>query len=144
MNKSIIGAIIIVLVGAVAWYVISGKDEVTPQTSDTATQGKVVYTWKTAAMPEQDGVPRTSVTLVVGDKSYALGEFSGSCSEIDGTSWTLVEGEKTGVICWYAGGGNELAIFEENGKAVVKQGDLDEGSAETPGMRGNFRTVLAL
>ena len=34
--------------------------------------------------------------------------------------------------------------FEENGKLVVKQGVLEEGDAETNGVRGNFTTVLAL
>ena len=58
--------------------------------------------------------------------------------------WSLYESEKTGVICWWAGGGSDIGIFEEGGKLVLKVGSLDEGSAEIPGFRGNFQTIATI
>lgn len=147
MSK-IIGAIIIVLLvaGGAYWYM-----QQSPASSDavveTQSESKVGFTWNITEMDERadnPGVPRTNVALTSGGKTYQVGEFDGSCSEIDGTSWTLVEGEKTGVICWWAGGGSEVGVFEEGGKLVVKVGVLEEGTAEIPGSRGSFQTFVTI
>lgn len=135
------GLIVLLLTMAGAVWLIKTP---APSAENTApTSGKMVFTWNITELGENpdSGAPRTSVTLTSGGKTYPIGEFDGSCAEIDGTSWPLVEGEKTGVICWWAGGGREAGVFEENGKMVVKLGSLDEGNAEIPGFRGDFRTV---
>lgn len=90
------------------------------------------------------GAPQTEVTLAMNGKSFPLGTYQGSCAEINGSSWKPVAGESAGVICWFAGGGIELGVFEDNGKLVVKKGMLDEGDAETAGTRGNFGILLPL
>jgi hypothetical protein len=33
-------------------------------------------------------------------------------------------------------------VFSEQGRYAVKQGQLDEGTEETPGTRGNFSTLF--
>lgn len=111
--------------------------------SAVSPSGKMVFTWNITELGEHpdSGAPRTRVSVSSGGKTYPAGEFDGSCAEVDGTSWALVEGEKTGVICWWAGGGSEAGVFEENGKMVLKVGILEEGSAETPGFRGNFQAI---
>jgi len=133
--------LLLVIVGAV-WLIMTPA----PQSNEVASE-KVGFTWKITELGEQStvpGVPRTGVTLASGGKTYDVGTFDGSCAEINGTSWSLYEGEKTGVICWWAGGGSEAGVFEEGGKLVLKVGSLDEGSAETPGFRGDFRTITTL
>ena len=40
-----------------------------------------------------------------------------------------------------AGGGTEAGVFEENGKMLIKIGSIEEGDGETPGSRGNFKTL---
>ncbi len=114
-----------------------------PEGAAANPNGKMVFTWNITELGENpdSGAPRTGVSVSSGGKTYPVGEFDGSCAEIDGTSWVLVEGEKTGVICWWAGGGSEAGVFEEDGKMVLKVGILEEGSAETPGFRGNFQTI---
>jgi len=143
MNIKIwVGLIVLLLtmVGAV-WLIKTPA----PSPENTGpTSGKMVFAWNIKELgenPAAPDVPRTSVSITSGGKTYAVGEFEGSCAEIDGTSWALVEGEKTGVICWWAGGGSEAGVFEENGKMVLKVGILEEGSAEIPGFRGNFQTI---
>ncbi len=86
--------------------------------------------------------PRTSVALKVSDKTYDLGIYNGSCFEIEAVTWEFLPNEKAAVICWWAGGGNEIGVFQESQNLVVKIGQLDEGSAETPSFRGNFKEVL--
>lgn len=143
MNMKIWAGLIVLLLtlaGAV-WLI---KTPAPPAEGVAKPSGKMVFTWNITELgenPAAPGTPRTAVSVTSGGKTYPVGEFNGSCAEIDGTSWVLVEGEKTGVICWWAGGGSEAGVFEENGKMVVKVGILEEGSAETPGFRGNFQTV---
>lgn len=90
------------------------------------------------------GIPHTEVTVAMNDKKYNAGTYEGNCTDIKNSSWQLVAGEEAGAICWWAGGGVELGIFEEAGHLVIKKGLLDEGGAETPGIRGNFETLLEL
>ena len=141
-NKILVGvAILIFIVGAVIHY---SWRQGAASSVNSAGQ-KVVFKWDFKGLGEDStGMPSTEVTLTMGDKKYPLGKYSGSCAEIDGTSWALIEGEKAGVVCWFAGGGEELGIFEEGGKFVVKKGQLDEGTAEMPGLRGNFKTLVTL
>lgn len=150
MNTKILLGVVIVIVigvGVVFWLRQPTSDEgAKVQTPDTA--GKIVFTWHLADLgygPEDMSRPNTGISLSVGDKTYPIGTFSGSCSEIGAqNSWSLYEGEKTGVVCMWGGGGFEFGVFEENGRFVVKRGDLDEGSAEVSSVRGNFQTILTL
>lgn len=118
-----------------------------PTATTTSNAQQESFTWRFTDTAAPDATePSTGVTLVLGTtgKSYDLGKYVGSCSAIDGSSWKLVEGELSGVICWWAGGGTELGVFRDGSNFVVKTGLLDEGTAETPGMRGSFKTLLTL
>ncbi len=100
-------------------------------------------------MSEITGAQITKVTLTIGDRTYDAGVYSGSCAEIgaeggvDGTG--LLEGEVSGVQCWFAGGGDEVGIFEEGGTLVIKHGALGEPQGDGSGaFRGNFTAILSL
>jgi hypothetical protein len=93
------------------------------------------------ATSSNEVMPRTTVSIAFGKEVRAIGTFDGSCSEMD---TDLLPNEESKVVCWFAGGGNEIGVFGESGVRVVKVGDLDEGSAEVDGFRGNFKTVLDL
>jgi hypothetical protein len=100
------------------------------------------YHWDFSSATSSDqAMPRTKVSIVFGQEVRTIGTYSGSCSEMD---TDLLPDEESKVVCWFAGGGNEIGVFNENGVKVVKVGDLDEGSAEEAGFRGNFKTVLDL
>lgn len=161
-KKLIIGLIILIVIAAVAFSLY--KNDAAAPTSDQAdsqlqsqpqTEGnpttqtasqEFIWTFADAGTGEENFAPMTKVTLSTADKkqTFDLGTHVGSCSEIKGSSWTLLENETTGAICWWAGGGTELGVFMENGRLVVKSGELDEGSAETAGFRGNFKTLLTV
>lgn len=103
----------------------------------------------------ETGAYKTSVALFVDGERRELGVYTGSCSVLGGEESlrSLVEGEVTGVICWFAGGGDELGVFYENNAYVVKKGVIEEGplvrdpdalTAEEPGLRGRFETLFTI
>ncbi len=146
----ILGIVLVVVLIGGAYYV--GKKEAvapttetpTETTQDTTSEKMIAPKWTFIDKGEdaQTGAPMTQVSVTFAGTTRDLGVHQGSCSTIEGSSWTLVDGELSGAICWFAGGGVEFGIFKEGNNYVVKQGDLDEGSAEDPGLRGNFRTLV--
>ena len=141
MNKSMWGALGIIFIGVIAWYFLSAPTAAQPNGSGNSE----AYSWEITEIGESEtGAPRTAVFLIAGGEKRSVGEFDGSCSEIKNSSWSLLESEVAGVICWWAGGGSEIGIFNEGGRHVVKVGALDEGSAETAGFRGDFKTIFSL
>jgi len=138
MNTKLVLAIVGIIIVAGGAYFLFVQQAQAPQMAQT-------YDWEFKDLGEDStGMPTTEVTLTSNGTIYRLGTYSGSCAVIEGSSWSLQTGEKSGVICWWAGGGEELGVFEENGALVVKKGQLDEGNAETPGFRGNFQTLVEL
>lgn len=102
------------------------------------------YTWEFLQEGEDESLsaPLTRVTLVSGGERYDAGLYLGTCAPVENLPSGLLAGEKTGVLCWFAGGGSEIGLFEEAGRTVVKVGSVDEGSAEISGFRGDFRTLF--
>jgi len=140
----------ILLIGLFVWSVIGllpGTGEaptLVPQETATTTQPVSQWQWgfEDAGEDAESGAPKTRVTLRNGETSYVIGSFLGSCVDMRASSWKIAEdeGELAGAVCWWAGGGNEIGVFSEEGKAVVKIGELDEGDAENSSFRGNFVT----
>lgn len=113
------------------------------------TSTKIGIAWKFDVLAEDaTGMPRTRVTLLVSGEPYEIGTYNGTCSEVGATGGIdgkgLIEGEVAAAQCYFAGGGEEIGVFEENGKIVVKEGVIDEGSAETAGVRGGFKLKLSI
>lgn len=105
------------------------------------------FSWQfVEAGTADDGfVPLTAITLQTSSGgSYALGTYEGTCADMVTSSWELSENEIAGAICWFAGGGKEIGVFQKNDELVVMVGDIEEGTAETEGFRGNFSEVLTL
>jgi hypothetical protein len=100
-------------------------------------------TWAKADAGERDGVPQTALSVSISGRSYEVGTFPGSCSEvgtgggIDGTG--LLAGELSAVQCWFAGGGTEAGVFaHEDGGFQILVGELSEGEEGSGMFRGNF------
>ena len=101
-------------------------------TSPVAPTTPPVFSWS---------VIEGDVVLTADGKKYPLGHYDGNCTTMASSSWKLLNGELTGVICYFAGGGQELGIFKEDGLYLVKVGELSEPTEESPGVRGNFRVL---
>ena len=115
------------------------------ETSQTGGVGdtKTSIAWRFTSAGEVDAMPYTNVAVVVNGKTYEMGKFLGSCSEvgasggIDGEG--LLAGELSAAQCYFAGGGNEIGVFaHEDGGFQIMVGELSEGDAETPPFRGDF------
>jgi hypothetical protein len=130
--------VLVVLVVLVGLVLFMGRDD------QVALPG---FSWQfTEAGTTDDGfVPLTAVTLQTSSgESYDLGTYEGTCADMVTSSWELLENEIAGAICWFAGGGREIGMFQRDGELVVVVGDIEEGTAETEGFRENFSKVLTL
>ena len=118
-------------------------------TASTATDGKKPahqFDWTFTAQPDNatTGVPSTKVSFSIdGGATRDVGTFDGNCFTILGSAWEFQQNEASGAICYFAGGGTEIGVFNQtDGSLSVQKGDVDEGSAETPGTRGNFTELF--
>lgn len=101
------------------------------------------FAWRFQTEESGDGLPpRTTVALITGDEVHNLGGYPGSCSEI--AAENLLENEVSGVLCWWAGGGDEIGVFKTGETYAVRHGIQEESTAEGDGLRGNFKTIVEL
>lgn len=123
---------VVVLAGAYIAYMRS-------QSSLNTEPVRQEFTWEfVEAGQRPSGAPSTRVTLKIAGVPVDLGTYVGSCFAIPGSAWELLPNEVTGAICYWAGAGKEIGVFEEGGTLVLKEGDIEEATAETEGIRGNF------
>lgn len=134
---------------------VETKQEQPVVVTDVQPQQPLPYpamTWLfTEAMPDESlSMPRTTVALRVGcplgargceESVIQAGTFPGLCTVIEQPE---SQNELTGVLCWFAGGGDEIGVFEEGQRLVLKKGELGEPTAETPPFRGNFVDIAVI
>lgn len=150
MNKIWLGiAVLALVIIAAVWLIMAPAPS--PSSTNTTQSGKIVPVWKFTDKGEDPSThaQMTMVTLTLGETTYDAGTYSGTCAEIgadggvDGKG--LVEGEVSGVQCWFAGGGDEIGLFEQNGTLTLKKGQLEEPQGEgISGFRGNFTTIVSI
>jgi hypothetical protein len=92
--------------------------------------------WKITDMTEAMATttPQNEVALVVAGVAVPIGTYAGSCNLIDGDIAELLPGEVSGVICTKSGDGQEIGVFSEGGRLVLKQGVVhkdDSGVSRT-------------
>lgn len=144
MSKITWGIILLLVIGLGVYFYMNKEAAPDATGGESAQAPTASWAFTPAGEDPESAAPLTTVSAVINGKTHALGTYMGSCAEIAGSSWQLLENEVSGVICWWAGGGTEIGVFAENGAYVVKKGQLDEGNAEIPGFRGNFETVVSL
>ena len=157
MNKNITIGILVVVVAVGAYFMYTGKSvpalnintEQEAVSGDAATTSdtrkhSVTWTFTSAGEDQATGAEKTKVTVTWDGVAHDAGTYLGSCAEIDGTNDTLQENQVSGALCWFAGAGDEVGVFNENGVYVVKHGEQQEPSAEAQGFRGNFKTLITL
>lgn len=129
----------VIIIGTAAWWYTGG--EVMSVVQKPAPDISRLY-WGFEEAGEKDSVSQTKVSLKAGPVLYDLGTYPGTCFDMKGSSWKMDANEIAGAICWFAGGGHELGVFDENGRVTIKEGILDEGDEETGGYRGDFETII--
>ena len=131
---------ILVLIGL--WQVFGGQKNQNQSVLLNLTAADLNWSFTSAGTDKNTQAPLTRVVLTVKDQKYSVGTYTGSCAEVDGPKQS--SNEISAVICWFAGGGAEIGVFNENNQWLVKSGEVDEGSAETSGFRGNFKVIKVL
>ena len=153
-NKNVLIAVLVIaLIGVAAalGFMLMRNSAPVPAAETTTTTDTVsgtvseparTYAW--SFTPAGTGVAsedRTKVTLTTGGKTYDAGTYSGSCSVISKADLED-SNERTAVLCYFAGTGDEIGVFDENGKIVLRAGEVMEPSGEGPAFRGNFKTLV--
>lgn len=89
--------------------------------------------------PRTDG-QLTKVKLGIKGKTYDLGTYVGNCSAMAVN--LLSENEIAGVVCWW-GGGEEIGVFKEEDKLLVKKRGLNESPEYPPSIK-DFKQILEI
>ena len=141
MRAAVIIVTTIVILGGLAYF-LQKSGLVMRATPRLATS---TYVWNVnSAGEDSQGTPHSQIELIVPGNQYNTGTYAGICQIIDGVAWKFIRNEVSGVLCWWAGGGDEIGVFEEGNRTVIRHGLLDEGDAENPGTRGNFVELFTL
>lgn len=87
--------------------------------------------------PDTQGTT-TRVFLTIAGVDVLVGGYRGTCQLVGGTTTPLLQDEVSGVVCVRDASGKEIGIFNEGGKLVLKEGDIEFNADGTVISRGNF------
>ena len=89
-------------------------------------------------------MPHQILSLVAAGRTYEIGEYMG-CSGISDEG-PLEAGEIVRTTCWFAGAGDHVSVFKEQGKYVVKTRWIQEsgGPDVQADPQGEFGIVFTL
>lgn len=120
-----------------------------PQAAVVEEQQQPVFTWRFVEEGEGSyGDPKVRVFVSKDGIETEVGVYQGFCSELkggpqfEGDPYALVEGQLAGVLCWWAGAGDEIGVFKEGNSYVIKTGVQGEGDGEHPHIRSGYTTTL--
>lgn len=138
--------VVIVLMFAVFLFTRDSSNNTDSNIADESTLESVSrkdFKWKFETEESSNvEAAKTKVTLNFQGKDYDAGRFDGSCSEI--AAENLLPDEVSGVLCWFAGFGDEIGIFVEENQMILKHGEQSGGTEGEEGFRGNFVEVFTL
>ena len=135
-----IGVIACLALGAAGLYfVTTNQSAEAPQEGyeyvDTPRYQTSDFSWVVEDLPSDGYIPRHSVTLSIGGKTYPAGESVGCNTS---TQAELFPGQVARLVCWFAGGGDEFVVNQEEGvymlaRRWIQESGGPEVNAETEG-----------
>ena len=137
-------SVLLVLIAAAGYFAF----DTTEESSSPVVVKQVSYSWDFAQSAlDSNGVPHTTITMTYMSKVYPVGTYIGTCHELLASEVGILNdkpdmNEVARVQCWFAGSGDEIGVFKENGKSSIKAGQLGEGEEGGASFRGNFKTLL--
>lgn len=137
-KRTAIIVLIIVAALALGWAAYS---RLAPSQSLEPVRAQMSWAFVSLGVEPETFVPKTEVALVVAGVQVPVGVYDGNCFVVEDSEWPLMPNQVTGAICYWAGGGKEVGVFQERGGLVLKEGDVEEGTAEEEGSRGNYRPL---
>jgi hypothetical protein len=102
-------------------------------TEQSAAAEDVTLEWVfTPDAESTEEMPMTRASLVLSgpvNTRIEVGSYSGNGAKAADTSWSAPEGSLATAIFWWAGGGDELSIFQtESDRLVIRHRTIDEVS----------------
>ena len=116
---------------------VRGIDDVTAITSSD-----IAWNFEHKGTDEATGVPSTMVSVTIKQNTYPLGVYQGSCSLQDAA--TFEQNKLSGILCWFAGAGDEFGVYRENNRLVIKHREVGEGDPEGGQVSTEFKTILTI
>jgi hypothetical protein len=139
-NRIPIFVFVVAIVVLGAFFLMEQRAVVPISSSQAAPR---TFSWRFDTTESDDGLlPRTHVALITNGDVYNAGMYAGHCSEI--LSENLLQNEISGVLCWWAGAGDELGVFREGDQYILKRGTQEEPTAESEGFRGDFQQIAVI
>ncbi len=166
-NYPVLGVFVLIalaIVGAAYWLgtqnppapVIISAPVHRVHTNSSNTAGKVTamatpnIEWHAVSLGEDGyGVPSTKVTVAINGKSYEAGKYQGNCNTADAKQdifGNKVPADALSPImdCYWAGGGDVVAVFKDADGYSVKTAQYGEPSPEAgPSVLSDFKEVAA-
>lgn len=148
--KTTIIVIIIIILAAVGVYAynksqnerIGDASKFASINAENIKASDIKWTFEDKGTNAATGIPSTGVSVNILQNTFAVGTYDGTCVVREDSS--LETNELTGVLCWYAGVGDEIGVYKAEGKLIIKHREVQEGTAEAPGFKGAFKSLLSI
>ncbi|HEV7449275.1 MAG TPA: hypothetical protein VGP13_01920 [Candidatus Paceibacterota bacterium] len=136
MDKKYAVAILVVIVLALgAWALVAHLNALKV---DPAVVEQLHWKLVDQGIDPQTMGTTTKVFLTVAGVDVPVGGYRGTCALVGATSTPLLADEVSGVICARDLSGKEVGIFNEGGKLVLKEGDVELNADGSFAKRSNF------
>lgn len=143
----IIIGIIVVVAGAMVWYVIHGQKkpiEVTRPPVQHSAQG-AIFSWSYAASGEDMGIIKTAITLTAkysdgASVTKSIATVEGTCNEYPSPDADVYEHSQM-IICYAAGFGDYFKVIKTSEGYLVQRKEFAEASPDYNPPAQPFKTV---
>lgn len=112
------------------------KDRAFPPGLLPTTHEPRMYSWK---FTRDKAVDASSITLILDGQPYDLGIHRGECFELGSSAMPLTD-ERIAVQCASTSGGDEVGVFERDGKLLIGYASLD--TSKIPYKHGDIQRLI--
>lgn len=140
MKNYFIGGLVVVLI-VLGIYISKNKDsdKVESQKAEQKVQQKSPTASWEFTLNDQGDMPKTQVNLSLDDHKFDLGTYTGTCVQMaPDVKDTEAKLAIAFAQCWFAGAGNQLAVFDNGGKITVKMRMIAEEDTQLDAFENMF------
>ncbi|HEY4501575.1 MAG TPA: hypothetical protein VJJ20_00715 [Candidatus Paceibacterota bacterium] len=134
-KKYAITAVVLLVLAVGAWALVSRLNALKV---DPAVVEQLQWKIVDQGVDPDTGGTSARVFLTIAGVDVPIGGYRGTCALAGASSTPLLSDEVSGVICVTQGSGKEIGIFNEGGKLVLKEGDIEVNADGSVIKRDNF------
>lgn len=136
-KKYAITAVVLLILAVGAWALVNHLNSLKV---DPAVVEQLQWKIVDQGVDPDTGGTSARVFLTIAGVDVPIGGYRGSCALAGATTTPLLPGEVSGVICLNENSGKEIGIFNEGGKLVLKEGEIELNADGSVIRRDNFLT----